>query len=88
MLDQIEADLAIAGKGCVGRLYAKPAETKGRVTKGAVNALQTDVYLWRAKYKEAAAAAKKVIDNSYYFTGVGRQLVYDLLTKRTLPKAY
>jgi hypothetical protein len=65
VLDQIEADLNIAEKG-VPAAYAKPAETKGRATKGAVNALQADVFLWRAKYVEAAAAAKKVLDNKMY----------------------
>jgi hypothetical protein len=65
ILDQIEADLAIAEKN-IPVQYAKSAETRGRVTKGAVNALQADVYLWRAKYAEAAAAAKKVLDNSLY----------------------
>jgi hypothetical protein len=65
VLNQIEADLAIAEKDVLAQ-FGKPAETRGRVTKGAVNALQTDVYLWRAKYKEAAAAAQKVLDNSTY----------------------
>lgn len=65
VLGQIEADLAIAEKD-VAADYGKPADSKGRVTKGAVNALQTDVYLWRAKYKEAAAAAQKVLDNPNY----------------------
>ena len=65
ILNQIEADLAIAEKN-IPVQYAKSAETRGRVTKGAVNALQADVYLWRAKYAEAAAAAKKVLENSLY----------------------
>jgi starch-binding outer membrane protein, SusD/RagB family len=65
ILDQIEADLAIAEKD-IRVQYDKDAETKGRVSKGAVNALQTDVFLWRAKYVEAAAAAKKVLDNDMY----------------------
>ena len=62
VLNQIEADLAIAEKD-VPVEYGRNIDTKGRATKGAVNALQTDVYLWRKKYAEAAAAAKKVIDN-------------------------
>lgn len=65
ILNHIEADLAIAEKD-VPVQYAKAAETKGRVTRAAVNALQTDVYLWRAKYTQAAAAAKKVLDNTNY----------------------
>ncbi|HEX6430933.1 MAG TPA: RagB/SusD family nutrient uptake outer membrane protein [Niastella sp.] len=69
ILNQIEADLVIAEKD-VPVQYAKAAESRGRVTKGAVNALQTDVYLWRAKYTEAAAAAKKVLDNKALYTMV------------------
>ncbi|MCS3799551.1 RagB/SusD family nutrient uptake outer membrane protein [Niastella sp. OAS944] len=65
ILDQIEADLATAEKGIPVK-YAKDADSRGRATKGAVNALQADVFLWRAKYVEAAAAAKKVLDNSLY----------------------
>ncbi|WP_205509572.1 RagB/SusD family nutrient uptake outer membrane protein [Longitalea arenae] len=65
ILNQVEADLAIA-ESSVPAAYGKPAETRGRVTKGAVNALQADVFLWRAKYEAAAAAAKKVIDNAGY----------------------
>jgi starch-binding outer membrane protein, SusD/RagB family len=63
VLNQIEADLMIAEAG-VPVEYGRNVDTRGRVTKGAVNALLTDVYLWRKKYAEAAAAAKKVIDNS------------------------
>lgn len=65
VLDQIEADLSTAEQG-VPVQYGKPAETKGRITKGAVNALQADVYLWRGKFAAAADAAKKVLDNSMY----------------------
>lgn len=63
VLDQIEADLVKAEVG-VPVEYGRNVDTKGRATKGAVNALLTDVYLWRKKYAEAAATAKKVIDNS------------------------
>jgi starch-binding outer membrane protein, SusD/RagB family len=65
ILDQVEADLAIA-ENDVPADYPKMAETRGRVTKGAVNSLQTEVYLWRKKYQEAADAAKKVLDNPLY----------------------
>ena len=65
ILNQIEADLEIAEKN-VPAAYAKAAESRGRVTKGAVNALLADVYLWRAKYAASAAAAKKVLDNPLY----------------------
>src|SRR6476620_2940683 len=60
VLNQVEADLITAEKSV-------PVEYGRNVdTKGAVNALLTDVYLWRKKYAEAAASAKKVIDNSLY----------------------
>jgi hypothetical protein len=65
VLNQIEADLVIAEKD-VPAAYDKAAESRGRVTKGAVNALLADVYLWRAKYAASAAAAKKVLDNPLY----------------------
>ena len=62
ILDKIEADLILAEKDIpVDR--GRQIDTRGRVTKGTVNALQADVYLWRAKYAEAAAAAKKVLEN-------------------------
>lgn len=67
VLNQIEADLAIAEKG-VPVEYGRNLDTRGRVTRGGVNALQTDVYLWRKKYAEAAAAAKKVTDNNTVYS--------------------
>jgi starch-binding outer membrane protein, SusD/RagB family len=63
ILNQIEKDLIIA-EADIPVSYARPLDMRGRVTKAAVNALQTDVYLWRAKYTEAAAASKKVVDNT------------------------
>lgn len=63
ILNQIEKDLIIAEPD-IPVNYGRPLDMRGRVTKGAVNALQADVYLWRAKYAESAAAAKKVIDNT------------------------
>lgn len=65
IFDQIEQDLTAAEKD-VPEEYGRTLDTKGRVTKAAVNSLLTDVYLWRKKYVEAAAAAKKVLDNTMY----------------------
>ncbi|MEO5563535.1 MAG: RagB/SusD family nutrient uptake outer membrane protein [Chitinophagaceae bacterium] len=62
ILNQIEADLITAEKSLPAD-RGRATETRGRATRGAVNALQADVYLWRAKYAEAAAATKKVLDN-------------------------
>jgi hypothetical protein len=63
ILQKIEEDLTFADQ-YIPVSYPREIETRGRATKGAVNSLQADVYLWQAKYAEAAAAAKKVIDNS------------------------
>ncbi len=63
ILAKIEADLAIAEVGLPEK-YDIAQQTRGRATKAAANALQADVYLWQAKYVQAAAAAKKVIDNT------------------------
>jgi starch-binding outer membrane protein, SusD/RagB family len=60
ILNQIEADL-IDADASIPDAYATNIETRGRATKAAVNALQTDVYLWRAKYQLAADAAEKVL---------------------------
>jgi hypothetical protein len=67
ILDRIEADLATADASIPVR-YDKNTDTRGRATKGAVNALQADVYMWRAKYQEAADAAQKVLDNSTLYS--------------------
>jgi starch-binding outer membrane protein, SusD/RagB family len=39
-------------------LRVSPEQTRLRVTKGTVSALQADVYLWRHKYADAAAACQ------------------------------
>jgi hypothetical protein len=67
ILDSIEADLkaAYAATDLVimvpdfnAGLRESPEQTRLRVTKGAVCALQAEVYLWRNKYAEAAAACQ------------------------------
>lgn len=67
ILATIEADLLIAEKN-VPDQFETNLKTRGRATKGAVHALQTDVYLWQAKYAEAAAAAQKVLSNTALYT--------------------
>lgn len=67
ILNRIEADLIEAEQNLPAD-RGRNIETRGRATKGAVNALLADVYLWRAKYVQAAAAAKKVIDNTALYT--------------------
>ncbi|MBW4888510.1 RagB/SusD family nutrient uptake outer membrane protein [Mucilaginibacter sp. HMF5004] len=65
ILDQIETDLSFA-EGVVPAQYSTDQATRGTATKGAINALQTDVYLWRAKYQQAVDASQKLLNNSLY----------------------
>jgi len=67
VLNQIEADLADADAS-IPVSYGTNVETRGRATKAAVNALQADVFLWRAKYQQSADAAQKVLANSSLYT--------------------
>src|SRR5205085_2436166 len=67
IFNQIEADLVTAEKSLpVDR--GRAIETRGRATKGAANALLTDVYLWRKKYQQAAATSKKVLENAALYS--------------------
>lgn len=65
VLDQIEADLVFAANA-VPVQYATDQLTRGFASKGAVYALETDVFLWRAKYQQAVDASQKVLDNKLY----------------------
>lgn len=56
---QVVKDLALAEEYAVID-YGSTASNKGRITVYAINAMQTDVYLWMEKYEEALAAATKV----------------------------
>jgi len=67
VLNQIEADLLDADESIPVSYNTNP-QTRGRATKAAVNALQADVYMWRAKYQEAADAAQKVLANSAQYS--------------------
>jgi len=67
ILDQIEADLT-AAEANIPVTFEKNADTRGRATKGAVHALQTDVYLWRSKYQLAADAAQKVLTETTLYS--------------------
>ncbi|PHR90491.1 MAG: RagB/SusD family nutrient uptake outer membrane protein [Leeuwenhoekiella sp.] len=53
--------------------YATMPENKGRITKAAIQAMQTDVYLWTENYNEALTAANKVINSGKF----------DLVSSRT-----
>lgn len=67
IFNQIEADLVTAEKSLPAD-RGRAIETRGRATKGAANALLTDVYLWRKKYQQAAASSKKVLDNTALYS--------------------
>lgn len=77
ILALIEADLAVAEKSLPAQ-FETTIKTRGRATKGAVHALQADVYLWQAKYAEAAAAAKKVMDNNALYELVAGSNWFDI----------
>jgi hypothetical protein len=61
VLNQIEADLNLAEQNLPATYGTNNAENRGRATLGALHALQTDVYLWRAKYQQAVTASNKVM---------------------------
>ncbi len=70
---QIEADLEMAVT-LLPTSYTSAVETRGRATKGAAQALQTDVFLWIAQlegggapyFQQAVASADAVLGNSLY----------------------
>jgi hypothetical protein len=65
VLDQIVKDLTEV-ENALPLNYASQAESKGRITRYALNALQADIYLWMEKYPEAIAACDKVINSSKF----------------------
>jgi hypothetical protein len=81
IFNQIEADLVTAEKSLpVDR--GRAIETRGRATKGAANALLTDVYLWRKKYQQAAAASKKVLDNASLYSLVAADNWFKIFSEK------
>jgi starch-binding outer membrane protein, SusD/RagB family len=67
LFNQIERDLVTAEKSLPAD-RGKAIETRGRATKGAANAMLTDAYLWRKQWVLAAAASKKVLDNTSLYS--------------------
>lgn len=65
VFEQVIKDLALAEEYAVTD-YGNDASNKGRITVYAINAMQTDVYLWMEKYTEALTAANKVIDSGKF----------------------
>ena len=81
LFNQIEADLVTAEKSLpVDR--GRAIETRGRATKGAANALLTDVYLWRKKYQQAADASKKVLDNTALYSLVSADNWFKIFSEK------
>ncbi len=64
VLDQIESDLNDAAANCVDRFNND--NDRIMFTKGAANALLTEVYMWRKKYAAAVTASALVMGNSLY----------------------
>ncbi|TDD95737.1 RagB/SusD family nutrient uptake outer membrane protein [Flavobacterium cellulosilyticum] len=62
---QVIKDLNLAEEYGV-KDYKSIASNKGRITVYAINAMQTDVYLWMENYQGALTAANKVIDSNNY----------------------
>lgn len=62
---QILADLNTAEQ-YIPEAYATLGETKSRITKYAVNAIQADVYLWVEDYNKAIEACNKIINSGQY----------------------
>lgn len=65
VFNQVVADL-IKAEGFAVEDYEIDAENKGRITKNAINAMLTDVYLWQANYDAALTTADKVINSGYF----------------------
>jgi len=62
IIDQIIADLTTA-EGYARDSWATTASTKGRVTKNAVRALLSDVYLWNQEYDKCIESCDKVLND-------------------------
>ncbi len=65
VLAQIEKDL-LEAEADIPVTYATNDRTRSRITKGLVNTLQADVYLWMEQPQKAADATQKVIDSGLY----------------------
>lgn len=65
VLEQVAADLEVA-EAKARESYGSIAATKGRFTTYAINAMQTDVYLWLGEYNKAIEAANKIINSGNF----------------------
>ena len=65
--NRIEADLDTAST-LLPSSYTPSQTTKALLTLGAVNALYTDLYMWRHQYDKALTASQRVISNVSNYT--------------------
>ncbi len=65
ILEQVKLDLEEA-ESLSTEDYGNIPENKGRITKHAINAIQTDVYLWTNEFQSALDAANKIINSGEY----------------------
>lgn len=64
ILNQIEEDLLYAVENCRDSYGGE--KDRILITKGAANAILTQVYMWRKDYENAKQSADKVLNNSLY----------------------
>ncbi|MEH6659316.1 RagB/SusD family nutrient uptake outer membrane protein [Leeuwenhoekiella marinoflava] len=62
---QVAEDLSLAEEYAVEEYETIP-ENKGRITKYAINAMQTEVFLWLNDFDNALIAANKIIDSGNF----------------------
>lgn len=95
VLDSIEADLFEAYKNTDVQIFVlntfdagfreSPEQNRLRATKGAVSALQAEVFLWRNKYNEAAAACQNFANTDRYpFILNGTTAWFTIFTEKNL----
>ncbi|BDD11819.1 membrane protein (plasmid) [Fulvitalea axinellae] len=65
VMDQIVEDLVFAERYAL-ETFGRDDYDKGRATKGAVRALQAEVYLWKEDYASCLVACEKVITSGKY----------------------
>ena len=65
IFEQVKLDLEKA-ETLAKEDYGNIPENKGRITKHAINAIQTDVYLWTNEFQNALDAANKIVNSGKY----------------------
>lgn len=65
IFQQVVQDLSLAEEYATED-YGNIPENKGRITKYAINAMQTEVFLWLNDFENALTAANKIIDSDNF----------------------